>query len=84
MKIEAGQFCPFVRGDCVGLKCRMMVQLRGTHPQTGEAIDEWDCSLRWMPVLQIETAKEARQGAAATESFRNELVALAQPQRRIA
>jgi hypothetical protein len=48
--------------------------LRGTHPQTGAEIDEWMCAISAMPMLQIEVAKEARQGAAATESFRNEMV----------
>jgi hypothetical protein len=32
------------------------------------------CAISAMPMLQIEVAKEARQGAAATESFRNEMV----------
>jgi hypothetical protein len=30
-------------------------------------------------MLQVEVAKEVRQGAAATESFRNEVVSLSQP-----
>jgi hypothetical protein len=48
--------------------------LRGTHPQTGAEIDEWMCAISAMPMLQIEVAKQARSGAAATESFRNEVV----------
>lgn len=74
MKIENGKFCPLIKKDCVGLQCNWMVQLRGKHPQTGADIDEWDCSMKWLPVLLIENAKEVRQGAAATESFRNEMV----------
>jgi len=74
MKIENGKFCPLIKKDCVGLQCSWMIQLRGSNPQTGEAVDEWDCSIKWLPMLLIENAKEVRQGAAATESFRNEMV----------
>jgi hypothetical protein len=34
------------------------------------------CAVSALPMLQIEVAKEARQGAAATESFRNEMVGM--------
>ena len=74
MKIENGKFCPLIKKDCIGLQCAWMTQLRGAHPQTGEAVDEWDCAVKWLPMLLIENAKEVRQGAAATESFRNEMV----------
>jgi hypothetical protein len=47
------------------------------NPNTGEEIDRWDCAISFLPILLIEAAKEARQGAAATESFRNEMVRLA-------
>ena len=67
-------FCPLVQGPCKQFDCLWFVQLRGTHPQTGEPIDEHDCAMRWLPVLLIENAKEVRQGAAATESFRNAVV----------
>jgi hypothetical protein len=54
-------------------KCPWWNQLRGKHPQTGAEVDEWACSISWLPMLMVETAKEVRQGAAATESFRNEV-----------
>lgn len=74
MQIKNGTFCPLIKKDCVQLQCAWFTQLRGTHPQTGAEIDEWMCAISAMPMLQIEVAKEARQGAAATESFRNEMV----------
>ncbi|MCG3774757.1 MAG: hypothetical protein JW395_1582 [Nitrospira sp.] len=74
MKIESGNFCPLVKKDCIGLACKFMVQLRGSNPNTGAEVDEWDCAIKWLPILLIENAKEVRQGAAATESFRNEMV----------
>ena len=74
MQLKNGSFCPLIKKDCVQLQCAWFTQLRGTHPQTGAEIDEWMCAISAMPMLQIEVAKETRQGAAATESFRNEVV----------
>lgn len=54
--------------------CPLWVPVPFVNNATGEESSEWGCSLAWLPGLLIETAKEARQGAAATESFRNEMV----------
>jgi hypothetical protein len=81
MQIKNGTFCPLIKKDCVQLQCAWFTQLRGTHPQTGAEIDEWMCAISAMPMLQIEVAKETRQGAAATESFRNEMVKIDTEQR---
>lgn len=74
MQIKPGKFCPLVKKDCIGLECSWFIQVRGTDPNTGKEVDEWGCSIAWLPHLLIENAKETRQGAAATESFRNEMV----------
>lgn len=55
-------------------KCPWWMQIRGFDANTGQEIDDWGCSVSFMPMLLINTANEARQGAAATESFRNEMV----------
>lgn len=74
MKLEAGTFCPLIKKDCIGLKCNWFIQVRGTNPNTGKDVDEWDCSIKWLPTLLIENSQQARSGVAATESFRNEMV----------
>ena len=74
MKIEPGTFCPLIKENCIQFKCMFWTQLRGNDPQTGKEIDEWDCAVKWLPMLLIENAKEVKQGAAAIESFRNEMV----------
>lgn len=74
MELKNGSFCPLIKKDCVQLKCAWFTMLRGTNPNTGKEVDEWICAIAALPLLQIEVAKEARQGAAATESFRNEMV----------
>ena len=76
MKIEPKSWCPLLKDECRKLDCGWFIQLRGKHPQTGADVDEWGCAVAWLPVLLIENAKEVRQGAAATESFRNEMVRL--------
>ena len=70
--------CPYTafKKNCVDLRaaCPKWVHLVGTHPQTGQPIDCFDCADQWASVLTIEAAKETRQTAAAIESFRNEMV----------
>ena len=72
MKLEQGKFCPLIGEDCIGLKCSWFTQIRGTHPQTGEQIDEWGCSVNWIPTLLLDNSQQQRQTGAAIESFRNE------------
>ena len=55
-------------------RCAWYVEIVGIHPQTGEDIREWSCSMAWMPVLLVENARTNRGQTAAIESFRNETV----------
>lgn len=70
-----GSICPLIKGECVEQKCRFWVHLLGNNPQTGKPIDEFDCSIRFLPVLLIENAQQSRQAGAAVESLRNEVAA---------
>jgi len=71
MELKNAPFCPLIKKDCKQLGCSWFTQVRGRDPQSGRDIDEWGCAITWLPVLLIANANEARQGAAATESFRN-------------
>ena len=73
-KMKPGEFCPLIKKDCIGLKCAWYTQLRGTNPNTGEDIDEWNCAITWMPLMAVEIAQKSNQTGAAVESFRNEVV----------
>lgn len=44
------------------------------NPNTGEEVDEWNCTMKWMPMLLIENSQQQRHTGAAVESFRNEMV----------
>ena len=72
-----GATCETVRVDAVGTqyiaRCPWYTCVRGRDNNTGDEVDEWRCAIAWLPMLTINTANESRQGAAATESFRNEM-----------
>lgn len=73
---DAGMLCPDFKKDVsqVCHKCVLYVHLRGTNPQTGQEIDDWNCAKAWGPILAVDIAKEVRQSAAAVETLRNEFV----------
>ncbi len=71
MQIERGTFCPLVKEDCKQFECVFWTKLMGKDPQSEQHIDEWDCAVRWLPILLIEGSQESRQTAAAVESLRN-------------
>jgi predicted Ser/Thr protein kinase len=64
-------------------QCPWWTQVRGANPNTGEEVDRWDCSIALLPLLNVEVAQQVRQGAAATESFRNEVVRRADAHRAL-
>jgi len=75
MKIEAKPNCPLDNfNPCRQLDCAWFMKIAGNNPNTGEAIDEWGCSMAWLPVLMIENSQQQRSTGAAVESFRNEMV----------
>jgi hypothetical protein len=50
------------------------MKIRGKDPQSEKEIDEWGCSMAWLPILMIENSQQQRSTGAAVESFRNEMV----------
>lgn len=73
---ESTYLCPFFKEkqEDVCHKCGFYTQVRGRNPQTGEEVDNWACSIEWLPMLLIENSQQSRQTGAAVESFRNEMV----------
>lgn len=70
--------CPLLNKKCITHQCQWYICVQGTHPNTGQPVDEWGCAVAWLPVMTLATAQESRQAAAAVESFRNETVRSAQ------
>lgn len=55
-------------------RCMWYMQIQGTNPQTGEAIDKFDCAMVWQPILMMESAKETLGVAQSVHSLRNETI----------
>lgn len=66
--------CPLLNKKCIKHQCIWYNMLQGAHPQTGQPVQEWGCSIAWIPLLLVENGKQTVGVQAATESFRNEMV----------
>lgn len=51
--------------------CRWWVHVVGKDPQSDKTLDWFDCSIAWLPTLQIETAQTVRQGNAGLDKTAN-------------
>ena len=75
MELKVKDNCPLNKfKPCKKFECAWFVNVRGTHPQTGDQIDSWACSMTMLPMVMIENAQKTAQTGAAIESFRNEMV----------
>lgn len=75
MKIEVKANCPLNNFEpCKQMDCAWFIKVCGKNPNTGEDLEDWGCSMAWLPVLMIENSQQQRQTGAAVESFRNEMV----------
>lgn len=74
MAKSLGNHCPLINKACIEHKCAWYTQVMGVDPQTGQEIADFGCAIGWMPTLILESARQQRSTAAATESFRNEMV----------
>ncbi len=61
-------------GKPVLVRCPLY-QALWVNKENGEKVQEWKCSIAWMPILQIENATETKAVASYIESFRNETIA---------
>lgn len=84
MKIEVKSNCPLNNFEpCKQMECAWFMQVRGHNPNTGAEVDEWACSMAWLPMLLIENSQQQRQTGAAVESFRNEMVRANETSQRV-
>jgi hypothetical protein len=66
--------CPLLNKKCIKHNCIWYNMLQGKHPQTGADVQEWGCSIAWIPLLLVENSQQMVGVKTATESFRNEMV----------
>lgn len=75
MKIEPKANCPLDGfNPCRQLDCAWFLKVAGKNPNTGQDVEDWGCSMAWLPMMMIENSQMQRQTGAAVESFRNEMV----------
>jgi hypothetical protein len=56
--------------------CPKWIHVSGVNPNSGQPVDQYDCSDAWVPLLLIENSQQQRQTAASVDSFRNEMMKL--------
>ena len=66
--------CPLIKKKCMKHRCIWYNMLQGNNPQTGAPVQEWGCSIAWLPLLLVENNGKQIQTTSAVESFRNEMV----------
>lgn len=75
MELTPESNCPLDNfNPCRQLKCAWFMKVAGTHPNTGKEVEDWACSMAWVPVMLMENSRQQRSTASAVESFRNEMV----------
>jgi hypothetical protein len=75
MQIESKANCPLDNfNPCRQLECAWFMKVVGENPNTGKEVEEWGCSMAWLPIMMIENSQQQRSTGAAVESFRNEMV----------
>ena len=67
-------YCPLLKKKCIGSKCAWHTTMRGTNPNTGGEVDSGGCVIAFLPMLLVENSQQQRSTAAATESFRDEMI----------
>lgn len=55
------------------LKCVEWVNLIGTHPQTGQPLDNFMCARVAVPFLLVENSNQQRQTAASVDKVANQV-----------
>lgn len=76
MEIKAKTNCP-LNGfqPCKELECAWFMKVTGKHPQTEDrVVEEWGCSMAWLPILMIENSQQQRATGIAVDEFKNEMV----------
>ena len=79
MAIEVEFFCPLGSTceevkDGVIKRCAWYTKMIGLDPNTGKEVDDWACSISWMPMLQVEMSSTNIGQTQALESLRDETV----------
>ena len=68
-----GSVCEEIKDNML-CRCAWYVRLVGKNPQSEESIDEWRCSMAWLPLMLVEVAQTNRSTTEAVVSNRDEVI----------
>tara|TARA_R110002020_G_scaffold468876_2_gene693456 strand:- start:252 stop:554 length:303 start_codon:yes stop_codon:yes gene_type:complete len=68
-----GSKCEEVKDGKI-MRCAWYTKVMGKDPQSEKDIEDWACSMSWMPMLMVEMSQTNRGQTSVLESFRNETV----------
>tara|TARA_R100000231_G_scaffold41478_1_gene36203 strand:+ start:1286 stop:1576 length:291 start_codon:yes stop_codon:yes gene_type:complete len=75
MQLKSKNGCPLHNFEpCKQLDCAWFTKLAGKNPQGEKEIEEWGCSIAFMPILMVANTNSNVRTQAAIESFRNVMV----------
>jgi len=71
---ETDYLCPHTafkkRCKKIRHECPKWIMVAGHNPNTGEAINNWDCADKWVPMLLVEGALRSNQTSAEVSKLR--------------
>lgn len=67
--------CPLWRKPCTKVchTCEWYVHLSGKHPQTLAPMDDWKCSIAWLPILHVEHSQMQLRTTETVDALRKEV-----------
>lgn len=66
------KICPLIKKSCLEQGCTFWTHLIGKNPQTSVSVDEWNCSITFLPILLVENASVMRNVQAGVDKVANE------------
>jgi hypothetical protein len=73
MGLTRKNLCPLDRFEpCRELDCKFFEKVMGENPNTKETFEEWDCVIKFIPMLLIENSNRQRQTTHSIDKFRCE------------
>ncbi len=64
--------CPFLDRMCLGDECQLWKELIFKDAQDKSEVKK-DCSIAWMPILQIETGREVNHASSSIDKMATEM-----------
>lgn len=61
------------KSPCIKERCPKWITIQGQHPQTGEHVNQTDCSDVWVPLLLVDVARKLSATDATIHNMNNEL-----------